>query len=193
MADLFHPDKCKIYILRNDVDDCIYIGSTDCKDDDGKKRMSQHSRAVGSKRSKTRLLFRHCEAIGGFHHFKMEIIDRPVCQSKKELLIIEGNWQRKLKPKLNYEIAGRTPEQYRQETQCDRLKYIKNKDYILQRNKKYYETHKEDIHNKNNTYRLNNIETIRANKSKKVLCECGKMVSNGHLARHRKSKAHNVV
>jgi hypothetical protein len=55
-------------------------------------------------------------------------------------------------------------------------------DYNLINNEKYTEYQK--------NYYQNRKEKILENKKERVLCECGKIVSAGHLTSHKKSNIH---
>ncbi len=69
-----------------------------------------------------------------------------------------------------------------------------NKFVPLRTRKEHYEDHKEERKEyKKETdkqYRDNNREKIKAQRSEKITCECGKTICRSDLARHKKSQFH---
>ena len=56
--------------------------------------------------------------------------------------------------------------------------------------KEYYTDNQEQILNKKKQFGEGNKERIATYKAEQIKCECGCMVTRGHLARHNRSKRH---
>jgi len=65
-----------------------------------------------------------------------------------------------------------------------------NKEHITERQKKYREKNKEHITEKQKEYREQNKEQIKEWRSKKVTCECGCLITQSHINRHKKTNNH---
>lgn len=66
----------------------------------------------------------------------------------------------------------------------------KNKELVVEQRKRYEEKNKEIILEKANKYYYANKEKILETHKEKTTCECGCIVSNASLTRHRKSQKH---
>ena len=68
--------------------------------------------------------------------------------------------------------------------------YQENKEKITEYHKKRYNDNKEKVKEKVNEYRKKNKQQIAEYNKEKITCECGSLVSNINLSRHKKSKKH---
>ena len=151
----------KIYKIYNTINDDIYIGSTTQK---LCERMCQHRNDYKINRRFNTHIYKAFRE-HGVENFFIELIEKCPCNDKDELMKTEGKYIRELKPTLNMRIAGRTRKEY----------YTDNQEQILNKKKQFGEANKERIA----TY-----------KAEQIKCECGCMVTRGHLARHNRSKRH---
>ena len=71
--------------------------------------------------------------------------------------------------------------------------YEENKERILNHNKQYRKNNKEYISQKEKEYREHNKDFIKAYSGEKITCECGCIVTRGHLARHKRSVKHQQL
>lgn len=209
------PDysKGKIYKIVNDVNDKIYIGSTTRSLDE--RKWEHHS----DSRYKSNKLYNDIRNIC-LSHFEIELIEEYSCDSRKKLLDRERYWICKLdtiKSGYNSELPGTTKKQsdknYRENNKEKIAKqnkqyYEKNKDKVLvqceiyrnNNKEKIYETQKEYRKNnkdliieKKKLYREKNKDKIKVTKSRKVVCDCGSVVSNDNLSRHYKTNKHKKL
>jgi len=65
-----------------------------------------------------------------------------------------------------------------------------NKEKISQDKKLDYEKNRDKILDRVTKYRNENKEIIKKKKNKKITCECGSIVQNSNMARHKKSEKH---
>jgi hypothetical protein len=194
------PDyqKGKIYVIRNHVDDEIYIGST-CSS--LSKRFNGHKNDMSH--GSGMQLYKHVENQGGWATFYIELYENYPCDTKNELHRREGQIQRELKASLNKVIAGRTTKEYRQDN-CEHIKahYEKNKKQIIKyqqeyrikneekvkaRVKKHYEDNKDIIRGKQKKHYDENKDKMHERANRVVQCECGIYSAYANLPRHRKS------
>ena len=64
------------------------------------------------------------------------------------------------------------------------------KDKIEEQKKQYRDKNKDKIKEYTKTYYHSNKEKLLEDKKQKTICECGCIISNNHISRHRKSKKH---
>ncbi len=188
----------KIYTLRcyDDVN-LIYVGSTT---QPLHKRWHAHKNSFNKDKNQNRLLCIKMKEIG-IDKFYIELYELYTCNSKEELNKREGEVIR-LIGNLNMCIPCRTQQEYRME----------NKEKIIEYRKQHYQDHKEEKRvyekqymsiqenrDKRNEYHLRRYhEKIKEEYNKKrnekvkvnVQCECGCVVQDIELTRHRKSKKH---
>ena len=143
----------------------------------------------------------------------IELIEKCPCNDKDELRKKEGEYIRLLNPPLNARIEGRTKKEYyidnkehfsqvakeyyndnkKQISQKHKDYHIDNQEYIREHRKQYYENNKEDIKDKNKQYKENNKEYLKSYSGEKITCECGCIVTRGHLPRHKRSAKHDQL
>ena len=191
----------KIYVLRSNQTDDIYIGSTT---QPLYKRIHQHKKCFNRWKNGNRNYVTSFELIK-YDDVYIELLELCPCSSKIELHKREGEFIRSMKC-VNKNVAGRTDKEY----------YEENKDKISEQMKEYYEENKEKIkeyreenkdkiseHHKE--WREENKEKIKeykkewyeANKDKIAKrtkknydCSCGGKYTHTHKSRHLKSQKH---
>ena len=104
-------ENAKVYKLTNDLDDKIYIGSTNnqylCT------RMNSHRQLckdLSGRRNTT--LYNYMREIG-IEHFKIELIEKVKCENKNQLREREQYFIDELKPELNMFRAVENPNYVR--------------------------------------------------------------------------------
>ncbi len=186
------PDfkKGKIYVITNDYNDDVYVGST-C--DTLVKRFSSHKAAANVEKNKYKPLYKLINEIG-FNRFRIQLIKNYPCEDQYQLRQEEGRFIRE-KGALNLYIAGRDRKDYIKE-------YVKeHQNEIKEYKKEYSIEHKEHIKEKKKVYRQQNIEMIKERDKKyrennkeyineSIMCCCGCFVSRRTISRHTKSKKH---
>jgi group I intron endonuclease len=157
-------DNGKIYKLINTENNQIYVGSSNYQH--LSSRMNIHRQMCkdtsGRRNSK---LYIHMREIG-IEKFKIELIEKYICETKQQLVEREQYWIEQLKPQLNMFRAICNPNY---EKEC------RDKKERCERSKKFYEEHKKNILEKQKI---------------KITCDCGTICSIGTKARHNKSKKH---
>ena len=135
--------NAKIYCIRNTENDLTYIGSTTQK---LSRRMAEHRTHLNCEHPKGMKLYEAMRELGR-DTFYIELIENYECNNLEELRKREGELIRQHKPDLNKNIAGRTPDEYRNE----------NRDNILKQKKQYNENNRDKI----KQYYQNNKERIQ--------------------------------
>ena len=131
----------KIYKLWSLNTEEFYIGSTTqtlCK------IMSKHKCDAHTCRKPCRLYITMNEL--GIDNFRIELVELFPCGSKDELRKREGEVIRELKPQLNALIAGRSAQEYRNDTKEYKKEYDKKYYEINQCKKKLYQRMYENEH-----------------------------------------------
>ena len=184
----------KIYKIYNTINDDIYVGSTSLK---LCERMRDHRRATNSIKKKDRPLYQAFRE-HGIEYFFIELIEKCPCNDKDKLRKKEGEYIRSLKPSMNIQIPGRTDHEYYIDNKDKFLqdckdRYVKNRSYILERDKKYRDNNKDKI----KQYREDNKDKLSENnklyKNEKLTCECGCVMNRSSMLRHQRSKKHNEL
>jgi hypothetical protein len=169
MEDINKFENGKIYKIVSDLTDKIYIGSTILTLNE---RLSKHKNKFNSTKS---------VELTKLENFRIELIENFPCDNKYDLEAREAYHIRKHKKLcLNKAIPHRTGEEYRND----------NKDKISERQKKVYLENQNKICDRVNNYRLNNLEKIKAYKSKDYICDCGLKIQNNSKYKHVKTKYH---
>ena len=180
----------KIYTIRSFQTNDIYIGSTV---EQLSKRFNKHKVKYnqwikGTYRNTTSF------QILKYEDAYIELLENYPCNSKEELRMKEGMYQRKMDC-VNKRIEGRTHQEYRNSTEGKEVK------------KKYYEEHKEHLDNKKKDYNSrpevkehkkqkkkeyyqNNREQILENMKTKITCVCGITLRKSGIKRHERTKNH---
>jgi hypothetical protein len=129
----------RIYCIRNNVDDDVYVGST-CQSIS--KRMAKHRGSMNEPKRDTKIYVKMREL--GADNFYIELIEECPCENKEQLRKREGHFIREMGT-LNKNIAGRT---------------------VQEQNKAYYENNKEQIYETCKTWKEANPEKVIAYKQK---------------------------
>ena len=183
--------KGKIYYVRSNMTDKVYIGSTtqSLSTRMGKHR-NQYRNFLEGKLKRTTKSIEICKYPDAY----IELIEFYPCSCREELDRREGEIQRKHDNRVNIIIAGRTDSEY----------YIDNKEKLAIQMKKYREEHKEELDEYRKVYREENRETLRVKQAefreehkeelrerdKKTYECCGEMLNWRHKARHEKTQKH---
>lgn len=146
----------------------VYYGST-CND--LRFRKSQHK--TSNKKCTSSILFEKYDDV------RIELVEDYPCNNKAELNKKEGEYIRENKC-LNRYIPCRTYKEY-----CE-----DNKEKITEQRKERYANNKEKMAEQNKNYYENNKEEILKRMKKKVTCDCGCIIGNSDLARHKKTSKH---
>lgn len=190
-----HYQNAKIYTIRHKEDNSlIYVGSTTtslCS------RWAKHRYEAINGRMELPV-YRKMRDLNDIDNWYIELYENFPCNNREELNKREGEIIR-LIGSLNKQIAGRTDEEYRQDTKQQRkernkLYHEKNKESRNENNRQYYEKNKEKINEHKREYgklyRQNNKDKIEATRGEKVVCECGREIRLDSKQRHLKSKLH---
>ena len=177
----------KVYCIRNSVNDEIYVGSTTQR---LSKRFSKHKSDM---KVLTGKLYREMINVG-VENFYIELIENYPCSSKEELNKREGEYIRQMGT-LNYQVSGRTRQEYREENrdkQRERAKayYHNNKEKELERTRVYRENNVEKEKERQKKYHDIHKEETKQRRSEMIECECGALVSRGCLTRHKGRSIH---
>ena len=138
----------KIYIIKNNINNLLYVGSTIRELD---VRMKQHMRDMYKYTN-----FKLYKAMDQFkpYNFYIDILEEFEYENVKDLRKQEGKYIKIIKPELNKNIAGRTIKEYNDDNKeplklYRKLYYRKyrenNKEYLNQYRKDYYNNKKSNI------------------------------------------------
>jgi len=160
----------KVYKIWSPNGDKIYIGST--TKEYLSQRMDNHRSHYKSKKKITSsILFDEY----GLENCKIELLEAKECNSKDELLQLEGKYIRELEC-VNKCIAGRTKKEWRD---C-------NKELIKNGQKEWREDNKEKIKEDDKIKYQKNKEDLL----KKITCECGGSYCKATKIKHSKTNKH---
>ena len=175
----------KIYAVKNDITDDIYIGSTIvslCK------RMVKH-RCDAKMRPNTTSLSRKMSEIG-IEHFYIELVEDYPCKNKEHLNKREGELIRELAT-INKRVEQRTPTEIAEQRREYREK---RHDHFLECRREWAEKNREKLREQNRAQKAKDKDKIherdKAWKSTKIECPCGGKYTNCHKAEHLKCKTH---
>lgn len=165
-----------IYLIKhkNSDDKKVYVGSSI----NLKGRIRKHRFSCNNEKSKeyNYNLYKYIRENGGFNMYRFIILECYVCNFKHELYDREDDYIKIYPNNLNTLRAYLTGREIK-----EKIKEIK---------KKYYDENKDKIKEKDKKYYDENKEKIKERISEKITCECGRIVSKGVIARHRKSLKH---
>jgi len=152
--------NCKIYCIRNFVDDDVYIGSTT---QPLSKRMVEHRSAAKTQPTRSPQLYNKMVELG-VENFYIELVEECPCDNSEQLHKREGHYIRELGT-LNKVVAGRSKKE----------RYEDNKDDLIANMKQYYEANK---------------NRIRAKQSEIHICSCGRRYTHSNKLQHERTKKH---
>lgn len=150
--------KAKIYKLVNADDETLYIGST-CQS----LAVRMRSHRYYAERKLTVPIYKYINETCGVDNVFIKLVCNYPCDSKEDLIAEERRQCELigLDNLKNVRLPGRSFEEY----------YRENKQIVLERNKNYYEKHKERI-------------------NKKIVCDCGSSYSSKQKKKHQTTKRH---
>lgn len=171
-------ENSRIYKIESLIGNCVYYGST---------TLALCQRMVGHRSN-----YKKDGVISSKHVLKypdacIYLVEEYPCDNKEQLKQREGYYI-KHNDCVNRYIAGRTRKEWASDNKHHlKTYYNENQNNILEYKQKYYQTNKTIIDAKSK---------IRRNKHKsfydrKVLCECGAIVTKYGINRHKKTTAHN--
>ena len=151
----------KIYCIRNNNDDDIYVGSTT---QSLSRRMSKHRTDMNNPELGASKLYIKMRDLGK-EAFYIELLEEVKCDNVEQLRKREGELIRQMAT-LNHNIAGRSEKEWYNDNRDNML--VKNKVYyqehkkeIKERTKQYYEEHKEEVKEYYKRYNEENQERLR--------------------------------
>ena len=146
-------NNSKIYCIRNNINDMIYIGSTT---QPLSKRMGEHRNNISCEKCKNYKLYETMRELGRDNFF-IELLENYECNNLEELRKREGELIREYKTELNNRIAGRTGNEWYDENKDKKKTYYEtNKDKIKEYQKEWSSKNKDKI----KTYRETNREEL---------------------------------
>lgn len=202
--------KGKIYLIKNSVNDLVYVGSTTVS---LQRRLRLHKEDSIKPACQHWKLYQAFSSIG-LQNFSIELIENFPCSQQSELLRREGYFIRhfnSIEKGYNTLLSGRTVQEYKKDNrelilERDRLHsreyYNKNIDIIKEKSKLYYARpevkkrcqeynkqynieHKEEIQQYNKAYMALKGDAVRAKAGEMVTCEhCGKQVRRDYKKKH---------
>ena len=165
----------KIYCIRNNVDDEIYIGSTT---QSLSKRMAKHRESIDNSTKSHFRLYEKMRDIG-IENCYIELVKNYPCENNEQLRAEEGKIMRVMAT-LNDRVECRTRKE----------RYEDNKEAVLEQNKKWRDEHKEEQKEYFKKHRENNKDKIKARAGEALQCECGVIYTRQHKSRHFRTKHH---
>ena len=180
----------RIYCIRNNVNDDIYVGSTT---QPLSHRFQKHKCGLKNTSKNTCSIYRKMNEIG-IENFYIELIEEYPCENIEQLRRKEGEWIRKVST-LNDQIAGRTTREYYEEhieekKYYDKLYHVANKDKRSKQAKERYERDKERIKQRSNDRHYKENDKKKEYTKQTIECPCGVKFLTLNKSRHLKSKHH---
>ena len=173
----------KIYAVKNDITDEVYIGSTVVS---LSRRMVQH-RSDAKMYPDKMPLTRQMNEIG-IEHFYIELLEDYPCNNKEHLNKREGELIRELAT-INKRVEQRTPTEIAEQRREYREK---RHDHFLECRREWAEKNREKLREQNRAQKAKDKDKIyerdKAWKSTKIECPCGGKYTNCHKAEHLKCK-----
>ena len=151
----------KIYCIRNNIDDDIYVGSTT---QSLSRRMSKHKRDINCKKREANKLYTKMRELG-IEAFYIELVEEVKCDNVEQLRKREGELIRQM-GKLNTRIECRTNKEYQKDNYDKLFEYRQQyyKDNIekhTEYNKQYREEHKEELKERHKQYHQENRDNTQ--------------------------------
>jgi hypothetical protein len=167
-----------------------YVGSTE----DFSQRCSEHKSDCNNEHSKGYNLkvYKYIRANGGWDNFIIEAIIDCDLENRYDC---ELYYFKLFEATLNTNYPKRSKKQYKIDNkeyyqQYNKQYHIDNKEKISKQQKQYRIANKEHYQQYNKQYNIKNKEKIREHQYQKHNCECGKIYTQSHKARHIKTKKH---
>ena len=170
----------KIYVIRNSVNDLVYIGSTTKA---LSERMAKHRSTYKREVVQNFPIYKAFKEIG-VDKFYIELLEEHSCENIEQLHRKEGQYIREynsLQNGYNQILAGRTKHEL----------YIDTREKILERAKEYRDSNVAKFVEKGKQYRADNKDAISERKKKMTTCEiCGSEHLLDIKKRHERTKKH---
>jgi len=175
----------KIYKIIDNTTGKVYYGST--IEPTLAKRLAKHTASFKSyKQGKSDI----CRSYELFENgdYTIILVELFPCDSRDELLMRErfyidnNECVNKKRPITTIEEKEQYQEQYHQQY------YQEHKEEINQKHQQYYQEHKKEINQKHQQYYQEHTKQLQ-----KITCECGRVICEAKISRHKKSKIHNEL
>ena len=156
----------------------IYIGHT-CN---LVKRRNKHNNCCNNENGKYYNLkvYQCIRENGGWDNWSVIEIDKCPCLDFEEASKIERYYIETLNATLNMVIPSRTKKEW----------YENNKEILIEKAKDYRKNIKDIINERTKQYYYANKDKILETHKEKTTCECGCIITNGALIKHKKSQKH---
>ena len=181
----------KVYKIWSTQGDKIYVGSTTKQylSQRMDAHRSQYKRWKDSKITMAVSSFILFDEYGVENCF-IELLETKECNSKDEVLQLEGKYIRDLEC-VNKRIAGRTKKEYLEDNR-EHLKQYHEDNYerIQSYQRQYRELNKETTKEKNKQYHDLNKEKIKKRNNEKYNCDCGGKYTRAGKSQHFKNIMH---
>jgi len=188
-------ENAKIYKLVNDIDNKVYIGSSTYAYLASRMNIHRQMCKDVSGRRNT-ILYNYMREIG-VEHFKIEILEKVICENKQQLREREQHWIDELKPELNMVRAIPADKEYykerrdkENERETKKKYYEEHREEIIMKQKQYNKENKEKIAERKKAYREKHLDEIKAKRMIKTKCECGSECCKQGVLRHLNTKQH---
>ena len=160
----------KIYCVKSEHTDKIYIGSTTQSLKSRFTSHKMHHKLFGCGKLPTRVSAFELLDLGDCY---IELIEDYPCESRTELEKRETHHIQ-----LNKDIAVNEKMPWYDYKTADRERYKRERDQILSRVKEYYKK---------------NSDKIKARARERIQCECGCTVRRASISKHRKTEKHQSL
>ena len=120
------------------------------------------------------------------YKWDMKIYKEFPCENNTQLIIEEERVRCELNADLNMRSCGTGLSK----SEYFKKRYTDNKDKIAEQGKQYRIINKDKIAEQGKQYRIINKDKIKEKKQQKITCECGCIILNNHLSRHKRTKKH---
>ena len=161
--DKINYQNGKVYKIWSPMSEEFYVGSST---QPLHKRLHQHRNACNNKSLWNMKLYQLMREIGKDNFF-IELVEEYPCNEKSELCKREGQIIRELKPTLNFRIAGRTTDEYYEDTkehqqQRSREYWLKHREVLSEKKRNKYIDQKEEIKQRCRQYYMDNRAIVLA-------------------------------
>jgi hypothetical protein len=150
-----------------------------------RERKHQHKIACNTTNYHTKI-YQTIRDNGGFDNWRMIEIESRLVKDKREAERIETELMEKFQSDMNIRKSVRTEtvDEYNHNY------YQKNADKIKEQSKQYRLENADKCSEYHKQYHLKNPNKIKERNSKKVVCDCGCVVIQNHISRHKKTLKH---
>lgn len=173
----------KIYLIKNNTNNLVYVGAT--------TEIYLSTRFQKHKSQKCSICNYINDPINNtnWNDWYIELYENYACNDKNELNKKEGDIQRLFKNDNNYILINKKiTNKQKEETNKEWIE--KNKERYLEKRKEYRNKNKEIITEKMKEWHKNNKEFLKKKNSEIITCECGCLITNNSLTRHKKTNKH---